>query len=1181
MEELVGDEAVQLFMNFSRSDFVGGIDNEALDFSQLEDYINDETDSSNTYFGSTLAHTGNVAPVVVSVGVGVEGGSSTLHIPATANQVAHHASFPANNTPSNGVPVPVPGTDSTNNFSHPHNLPESPPDSGSEPPYSPQDPNVHSPHQKPNVANCNANLQDLLLQSGGLGFGKAIPAANEAILVQHSPALTPLLTQQQVTQHAPLSPIGLSANGTTTIGIPAQTHNGISSPESPNITTVYTPLHTTSTKKRKLSQDNPNILVKQEPAGTVFGATELSPDANSNHTALGNSSGLSNIEDDYSYQEGSGGAGSDTGMYLDSNFQCIRFQPFQQTAWHSLCDQNLKELPTPHYRVDADKGFNFSNADDAFVCQKKNHFQITCHTQLQGDAQFVKTPEGLRKICNFHLHFYGVKVESPSQTIKVEQSQSDRSKKAFHPVLVDLHGEQVTKVTVGRLHFSETTSNNMRKKGKPNPDQRYFYLVVGLHAHCNDNSHYPIVSHASERIIVRAFLFQASNPGQFESDVELCWQRGSSPESVFHAGRVGINTDRPDEALVVHGNVKISGHIIQPSDARAKQDIEICDTREQLRNVQQLSVVKFKYTPEFASHFGLVSSGDTGIIAQEVQKVLPEAVTMAGDVTLADGTKYDNFLVVNKERIFMENVGAVKELCKVTDNLETRIGQLERINKRLIGLKRGDSLKSIASSISFRKNGNISKKKKQIDNNDFCSNRVIQCTIVILILIMTLCLFAMAALYFFEYTNRSGVEHPVHFSQKFGGPWLRPAANLPNWGYGQNSSYIYHSNYTNYIGRNQPDKSPSKNFSRFRSTAQPYNSSEFRAGSNSQLKHSKHNSKMKLGHSTASVSVDETKDHTEDLLTPSSVVPLGRPLYCERSQTPLQFLSESAYPTLCQEAKETFCCLPALHNSGGDENSGLSQSTSNPKPDVPPENHNFGRQIQITPATNALEDHPGSGSGDSVKTITADNLLKKEAPSWHETKSSIEYLARRKRKRRNSEEWSDRDVFATSVQNSDADQNGVLMQVRGPSFNETIGLDYCNVVSPEYNLCLGRSATNLSYAIPLSKYLADPVISVVFKFTKDFQGEETVRFCPVPGGRQECPVSRPEHLYNSSQADKLVEQDASGQIFNIDISSSLFATFRYRIPRIQTNHNVCNIPGNKLGASFLEYNIYFYRDCEG
>ena len=71
---------------------------------------------------------------------------------------------------------------------------------------------------------------------------------------------------------------------------------------------------------------------------------------------------------------------------------------------------------------------------------------------------------------------------------------------------IDLKNEDVAKITVGRLHFSETTSNNMRKKGKPNPDQRYFYLVVGLHAHCTDNSHYPVASHASERIIVRVSI---------------------------------------------------------------------------------------------------------------------------------------------------------------------------------------------------------------------------------------------------------------------------------------------------------------------------------------------------------------------------------------------------------------------------------------------------------------------------------------------------------------------------------------------------------------------------------------------------------------------------------------------------------------------------------------------------
>lgn len=91
--------------------------------------------------------------------------------------------------------------------------------------------------------------------------------------------------------------------------------------------------------------------------------------------------------------------------------------------------------PTPHFRVDADKGFNFSNSDDSFVCQKKNHFQITCHAQLHGNGVYVKTPNSIEKVRTFHLHFYGVKLEAPAQTIRIEQSQSDRSKKPFYPVL--------------------------------------------------------------------------------------------------------------------------------------------------------------------------------------------------------------------------------------------------------------------------------------------------------------------------------------------------------------------------------------------------------------------------------------------------------------------------------------------------------------------------------------------------------------------------------------------------------------------------------------------------------------------------------------------------------------------------------------------------------------------------
>lgn len=54
----------------------------------------------------------------------------------------------------------------------------------------------------------------------------------------------------------------------------------------------------------------------------------------------------------------------------------------------------------------------------------------------------------------------------------------------------------------------------------------------------------------------------------------MLWQRAQVPDTVFHHGRVGINTDRPDEALVVHGNVKVMGSLMHPSDLRAKEQVQ-------------------------------------------------------------------------------------------------------------------------------------------------------------------------------------------------------------------------------------------------------------------------------------------------------------------------------------------------------------------------------------------------------------------------------------------------------------------------------------------------------------------------------------------------------------------------------------------------------------------------------
>ncbi|KPJ18399.1 Myelin gene regulatory factor [Papilio machaon] len=487
-----------------------------------------------------------------------------------------------------------------------HQLPESPPDSGSENPYSPSEPGhaahsiavsqtalagdymlVHDHIPTHEILQQNGDYIYEELKSDNLDHEVLRGNLNDVVVIPQDPNIVELgirtvrhdlgldqITYQnrynQMRVEMPELDQGLINPQLVTIG-----HEGAT------LTPVYTNLQEPSSKKRKHSQD-----IKCEPAA-------LSPESVSHNPRPAPPS-----------VDGSE-AGDDVPM------QCIRFAPFQQSAWHLLYDCNLKPLPNPSYVVGADKGFNYSQIDEAFVCQKKNHFQVTCQIQVQGEAQYVKTNEGFKKINNFCLHFYGVKAEDPSQEVRVEQSQSDRTKKPFHPVPVELRRD-CAKVTVGRLHFAETTNNNMRKKGRPNPDQRHFQLVVALRAHAA-TQHYMVAAHASDRIIVRA-----SNPGQFESDCsEGWWQRGVSDNSVHFTGRVGINTDRPDES---------------------------CD------------------------------------------------------------------------RIFMENLGAVKELCKVTGHLESRIEQLERVSKRL---HRRDSARSSlsndsrfsglsTSSKSFYSDGNIS-----------------------------------------------------------------------------------------------------------------------------------------------------------------------------------------------------------------------------------------------------------------------------------------------------------------------------------------------------------------------------------------------------------------------------------------------------------------------------------------
>ncbi|XP_031330004.1 myelin regulatory factor homolog 1 isoform X2 [Photinus pyralis] len=1053
-----------------RGDFVGGIDNEALDFSQLEAFINsDGSQGSGTYFAESLNSTtptsGKLSNVIVD----------------------------SKRTPG-------------------HSLPESPPDSSSEHPYSPQescDPPISTseaiyttlgqPIYKSNILNpiisdnlilgshivvtdqsADAQLLDnsgilqdaRILVNNDLRNGSNLLNIHSDAAILHNRILVadepnrPIIIQngadpnQNYTdrtillENCPRAEVRRTTNDLLLVKSDESqlVHLGFTSniemqlPQRQpseglcetgsidNIQAVYTNLQNAS-KKRKLSQDLP--LVKSEPEHCL--PSQLSPPGTLSST----------IDDDF--------AGSE-GCLSEAQYQCIRFSAFQQSAWHMLCDQNLTELPAPHYRVDADKGFNFSNADDAFVCQKKNHFQITCHIQLLGDAQFVKTPDGFQKISSFHLHFYGVKYDCPTQTIRVEQSQSDRSKKPFHPVLVELINSQVTKVTVGRLHFSETTSNNMRKKGKPNPEQRYFQLVVGLHAHTT-HGNFAIVSHASQKIIVRA-----SNPGQFENDVELCWQKGQTQESIFHAGKVGINTDRPDESLVIHGNLKITGHIIQPSDVRAKKNIVECDTAKQLRNVQRLRVVKYEYEPRFAAQLNhICESTDTGVIAQEVAEVLPEAVSQAGNLVLENGASIDNFLVVNKERIFMENIGAVKELCKVTDNLETRIDQLERINRRLNKLRRDDSLKS-TSTASSGKHIHSSKCFKGSHYTDkeqeLCTNKFIQIIIVVLVLIMAFCLAAITTLYLIEAARHTQL----------------PQGSLQNG---------HRSFTTKRPIKTVKQKTWQNNYSQ--QTVVPY---------------------KELGVIKAS----EDSSSIVELHTPT----IGRPNNCFDVNVGFENAN-----ILCQ----IHCCIPPS-----------------------PEDSDVTIYDRIQRQTDNL---------------TKTGLLNKVANPFHTNN-----IDKQLRQKRDSDDWSSQDNIFEATED-----HLFAIGIQGKSFNVTLSSKYM----------INNNNNNFTYYIPISKYMADQYVSLIFRSQQANMKE--IEHCYNGYRKHECgaPIGFDESSkLTQRKVDEKVPNpliSSRSVLFEVDMVGYQSKVMTYRAALGQTQ-DICMLSPSKVGLEFMEYNFHFFRHCD-
>jgi hypothetical protein len=136
------------------------------------------------------------------------------------------------------------------------------------------------------------------------------------------------------------------------------------------------------------------------------------------------------------------------------------------------------------------------------------------------------------------------------------------------------------------------------------------------------------------------------------------------PHNAIMYGNVGIGTNSPSYKLHVAGTAAGTSWT-NLSDSRLKKDVTSIDGA--LDKVSVLRGVEFKWRTEEFPDKGLDEGKKIGLIAQEVEKVLPEVVS----------TDHEGYKSVEYANIVAVLIEAVKELKTQNEDLRARIQALE------------------------------------------------------------------------------------------------------------------------------------------------------------------------------------------------------------------------------------------------------------------------------------------------------------------------------------------------------------------------------------------------------------------------------------------------------------------------------------------------------------------------
>jgi hypothetical protein len=135
-------------------------------------------------------------------------------------------------------------------------------------------------------------------------------------------------------------------------------------------------------------------------------------------------------------------------------------------------------------------------------------------------------------------------------------------------------------------------------------------------------------------------------------------------------GNVGIGTNAPSQKLHVIGNILASG-TITPSDLRYKKDIELID--HPLDKIEEIRGVTYKLKTDEFPESGFTEEIQAGVIAQEVEAVLPQVVV----------TDQNGYKAVDYSKMVPLLIEGIKELKKQSEEYKKENAELKKRVRKL------------------------------------------------------------------------------------------------------------------------------------------------------------------------------------------------------------------------------------------------------------------------------------------------------------------------------------------------------------------------------------------------------------------------------------------------------------------------------------------------------------------